>query len=106
MAPQVLILGGTGRIGSQIAADLLANTAAHVTLSRRKPDVGIKLSQQLGDRCRFVPIDLNDGIYLLDSIVQADLVIHCSGSFHHRNAIVLKACIDSRVNYLDVSDHP
>ena len=28
MAPQFLILGGTGRIGSQIAADLLANTAA------------------------------------------------------------------------------
>lgn len=106
MAPQVLILGGTGRIGSQIAADLLAHTAAHITLSGRKSAVGIKLSQLLGARCRFVPIDLNDGIYLLDSIAQSDLVIHCAGPFHYRNAIVLKTCIDLGVDYLDISDHP
>lgn len=106
MTQHVLILGGTGRIGSKIAADLLAHTEAQVTIAGRNPDVGIKLSQQLGDRCRFAPIDLNDRICLLDAISQSDLVIHCAGPFHHRNAVVLKTCIDSGVNYLDVSDHP
>lgn len=106
MTQQVLILGGTGRIGTQIAADLLAHTAAQVTIAGRNPEVGIKRSQELGNRCRFAAIDLNDWIYLLDSIAQSNLVIHCAGPFHHRNAIVLKACIDLGVNYLDVSDHP
>ncbi|MCY6492289.1 saccharopine dehydrogenase family protein [Leptolyngbya sp. GGD] len=106
MTQHVLILGGTGRIGSKIAADLLAHTEAQVTIAGRNPDVGIKLSKQLGDRCRFAPIDLNDWICLLDSISQSDLVIHCAGPFHYRNAVVLKTCIDSGVNYLDVSDHP
>ncbi|MEO8892609.1 MAG: saccharopine dehydrogenase NADP-binding domain-containing protein [Coleofasciculaceae cyanobacterium] len=105
MTQKVLILGGTGRIGSQIAADLLTHTTAKVTIAGRHPEAGIKLSQQLGDRCRFAAIDLNDWIYLLDSIAQSDLVIHCAGPFHHRNAIVLEACIDSGVSYLDVSDH-
>jgi len=114
MTQQVLILGGTRRIGSQIAADLLAHTAAQVMIAGRNPEVGVKLSQQLGDllsaalryRCRFAPIDLNDWIYLLDSLAQSDLVIHCASPFHHRNAMVLMACIDSGVNYLHVSDHP
>lgn len=113
MTQKVLILGGTGRIGSQIAADLLKHTTAEVTITGRHPEAGIKLSQQLGDllpaaqrsRCRFAAIDLNDWIYLLDLIAQSDLVIHCAGPFHHRNASVLEACIDSGVNYLDVSDH-
>lgn len=72
MTQQVLILGGTGRIGSQIAADLLAHTAAQVTIAGRNPEVGIKRSQQLGNRCRFAAIDLNDWIYLLDSIAQSE----------------------------------
>lgn len=106
MASQVLILGGTGRIGRQIAADLLTHTAVQITLSGRNLGVGNQLSQQLGNRCRFLPIDLEDWVHLRDSIAQSDLVIHCAGPFHHRNAIVLKTCIDSGVNYLDVSDHP
>lgn len=106
MASQVLILGGTGRIGRQIAADLLTHTAVQITLSGRNLGVGNQLSQQLGNRCRFLPFDLEDWVHLRDSIAQSDLVIHCAGPFHHRNATVLKTCIDSGVNYLDVSDHP
>jgi len=48
MTQQVLILGGTRRIGSQIAADLLAHTAAQVTIAGRNPEVGVKLSQAVG----------------------------------------------------------
>lgn len=106
MTQQVLILGGTGRTGSKIAADLLSHTTAQVTIAGRNIEVGIKLSQKLGDRCCFLPINLRDEAHLLNSIAPFDLVIHCAGPFHHRNAIVLKICIDAGVNYLDVSDHP
>ncbi|MFN6462945.1 MAG: saccharopine dehydrogenase NADP-binding domain-containing protein [Nostoc sp. DedVER02] len=113
MTQQVLILGGSGRIGSQVAADLLTHTAVNVTIAGCNPEIGEKACQSLVNsigettpqRCQFVSIYLDDLRRLQDTIAQLDLVVHCAGPFHHRNASVLKLCIDSGVNYVDVSDH-
>ncbi|MDZ8053719.1 MAG: saccharopine dehydrogenase family protein [Aulosira sp. ZfuVER01] len=112
MTQQVLILGGSGRIGGQVAADLLSHTAVNVTIAGRNPKTGQKACQVLVNsigetspqRCQFVSIHLDDLRRLQDAIAQSDLVIHCAGPFQHRNASVLKLCIDSGVNYIDVSD--
>jgi saccharopine dehydrogenase-like NADP-dependent oxidoreductase len=114
MEKQVLILGGSGRIGRSVAADLLNHTSATITIAGRALEAGQKtmqmLLQTIGEtvmqRCRFVPISLDDCKSLQEAIIQSDLVIHCAGPFHHRNASVLKLCIDAGVNYVDVSDHP
>jgi saccharopine dehydrogenase-like NADP-dependent oxidoreductase len=113
MTQHVLILGGSGRIGSQVAIDLLTRTTVNVTIAGRNLETGQKACQLLvnstgetAQRCQFVPIDLNDLRGLQDAIVQSDLVVHCAGPFHHRNASVLKLCIDASVNYIDASDHP
>jgi saccharopine dehydrogenase-like NADP-dependent oxidoreductase len=114
MTQKVLILGGSGRIGSQVAADLLAHTAVDVILAGRTLEAGQKVCQALNNtiagatqpRCRFIALNLNDWRALQPEIAQSDLVIHCAGPFHRRNAIVLKHCIDAGVNYVDVSDHP
>jgi saccharopine dehydrogenase-like NADP-dependent oxidoreductase len=113
MTQQVLILGGSGRIGSQVAVDLLTRTTVNVTIAGRNLEAGQKAYQLLvnstgetAQRCQFVPIDLDDSRGLQDAIAQSDLVVHCAGPFHHRNASVLKFCIDAGVNYVDVSDHP
>lgn len=114
MTQQVLILGGSGRIGSQVAIDLLTHTAVNVTIAGRNLETGQKACQVLvtsigetaAQRCQFVPIHLDNLRELQDAIAQSDLVVHCAGPFHHRNASVLKLCIDSGVNYVDVSDHP
>jgi saccharopine dehydrogenase-like NADP-dependent oxidoreductase len=103
---QVLILGGSGRIGSKVAADLLAHTPANITIAGRNLTTGAQLSHQLGDRTQFVVTDLADNVRLKEAISSADLVIHCAGPFHYRDASVLKTCIDQGVNYVDVSDHP
>jgi len=42
---------------------------------------------------------------LRQAVAGANLVIHCAGPFHHRDARVLQTCIEIGVNYLDVSDH-
>lgn len=106
MTQQVLILGGSGRIGSQVAVDLLTYTSAQITIAGRNLKIGQRVSQSLGNRCQFLSIDLDKRELLQDAIAQSDLVIHCAGPFHHRNASVLRLCIDLGVNYLDVSDHP
>lgn len=113
MTQQVLILGGSGRIGRQVAADLLAHTAVNITIAGRNLDTGQQASQALNhaqgtdtQRCQFVRFSLDEPEELQTAIAQSDLVIHCAGPFHYRNASVLKSCIDAGVNYVDVSDHP
>jgi saccharopine dehydrogenase-like NADP-dependent oxidoreductase len=103
--PHVCVLGGTGRIGRSITTDLLAHTQANITISGRHPDTGQQMSTTLGSRVSFLQLDLADEVKLAAAIASADLVIHCAGPFHDRDARVLKHCIDLRVNYIDVSDH-
>jgi len=106
MTDQVLILGGRGRIGSSVAQDIATHTQAKITITSRKPTVGIALSEQLGPQVESLALDLADKQGLKEAIASSNLVIHCAGPFHYRDASVLKICIDQGVNYLDVSDHP
>lgn len=106
MTDRVLILGGRGRIGSSVAADLVAHTQSQITITSRKPAAGVAVSHQLGPQVQYLTLDLADQEGLKQAIASSNLVIHCAGPFHYRDARVLKTCIDLGVNYLDVSDHP
>lgn len=106
MTQQVLILGGSGRIGSKVAADLIAHTDVEITIAGRNLTAGVQMSELLGNRVQFVVTDLSTAAGVKDAIAHADLVIHCAGPFHYRDAGVLRLCIDQGVNYVDVSDHP
>ncbi|MGF1603563.1 MAG: saccharopine dehydrogenase NADP-binding domain-containing protein [Thermosynechococcaceae cyanobacterium] len=100
---QVLIIGGTGRIGQSIAADILNHTDAHVIITGRQS--GQAVAEKLGPRTTFQALDLAEQSKLASAIATANLVIHTAGPFHDRDAQVLKLCIEHGVNYLDVSDH-
>ncbi|WP_017317954.1 saccharopine dehydrogenase family protein [Mastigocladopsis repens] len=100
MTERVLILGGRGRIGSSVAQDLLTHTQAEVTITGRTPDHGMS-----DPRVQFLVLDLADVEKLRKAIASANLVVHCAGPFHYRDANVLKICIEHGVNYVDVSDH-
>ncbi len=98
--PQVLILGGQGRIGQRLAADLLKYTHAELVLTgRRQRQTGLQDS-----RVQSLSLDLADQATLIRAIAASDLVIHCAGPFRYRDTSVLSACIQQGVNYLDVSD--
>jgi len=100
MINRVLILGGRGRIGSSVAQDLATHTQAEITITGRSPDI------QTSDMPRkFLILDLAEIDKLRSAIASTDLVIHCAGPFHYRDANVLKICIEQGVNYVDVSDH-
>ena len=104
MTDQVLILGGCGRIGSSVAQDIATHTQAQITITSRT-SAGIAVSDRIGDQVQFLALDLADIAKLRNAIAKSNLVIHCAGPFHYRDASVLKLCIEHGVNYLDVSDH-
>ena len=113
MANHVLILGGRGRVGSQVAADLVTHTQAEVTITGRLDSS--KKIPNLGANVKFLALDLADQDRLTAAIRSLKnsegpgggaVVVHCAGPFHYRDARVLKTCIEEGVNYVDVSDHP
>ncbi len=99
--PQVLVLGGQGRIGSSIARDVVRHTEAQVTVTRRRKSPPTQLE---GGRIRAESLDLADTDALEQAIARSDLVIHCAGPFHNRDGRVLQTCIRRGATYLDVSD--
>jgi saccharopine dehydrogenase-like NADP-dependent oxidoreductase len=100
MTERVLIIGGRGRIGSSVAQDILSHTQAEITITGRTPDHGMN-----DPRVQFLVLDLADVEKLSKAIASTNLVVHCAGPFHYRDANVLKMCIEHGVNYVDVSDH-
>ncbi|ABA23992.1 Saccharopine dehydrogenase [Trichormus variabilis ATCC 29413] len=105
MTDRVLILGGRGRIGSSVAQDIATHTQAQITITGRSPASEKDITLASGGRMQFLVLDLAEVDKLRQAIAQSNLVIHCAGPFHYRDANVLKICIEQGVNYLDVSDH-
>lgn len=101
---KVLILGGSGRIGRSVAEDILTHTDAEVIITGRHKQ-GKVLQNLLDKPVKFMLLNLEDTENLYNAIKTSDLVIHCAGPFHYRDGRVLKSCIESGVNYIDVSDH-
>jgi len=101
---RVLIIGGCGRIGSSIAIDILKHTDAEVTITGRNPQLGMAALERLGAKVQFQVLDISNPQQLREAISKANLVVHSAGPFHSREAAVLQTCIETKVNYVDVSD--
>jgi saccharopine dehydrogenase-like NADP-dependent oxidoreductase len=114
---KVLILGGQGRIGRAVAADIAVHTPAQITITGRQIRGGVPepysvlaLDLADSDRVQAVIRDLGRDRTAPDGETNDgetnNVVVHCAGPFHHRDTQVLEACIAAGVNYVDVSDHP
>ena len=107
-APNVVVLGGTGRVGASTAAALLA-AAPNVSLSlasRSKDSYDATVSRRPELRgAAHIPVNVEDPSAVLAALKGADLVIHAAGPFQRRERCgVLDAAIAAGVPYLDVCD--
>ncbi|NJM96082.1 MAG: saccharopine dehydrogenase [Phormidesmis sp. RL_2_1] len=127
MTQSVLVIGGGGRIGRQVAADILTYTAAEVVITGRRaatvvaelPDDKLtndkladdkladdKLADERLSRQRYQVLALEEMAAVERAIAQHDLIVHCAGPFRSRNHHVLASCIAQGKPYLDVADSP
>ncbi|MGL5807376.1 MAG: saccharopine dehydrogenase family protein, partial [Xenococcaceae cyanobacterium] len=104
MVNRVLIIGGRGRVGSSVAADLTKHIDTQIVLSGRTSDSIAHLKQNIDPRLEYQVLELADRSSLTEAIAAVDLVVHCAGPFRCRDTNVLKICIEQGVHYVDVSD--
>jgi hypothetical protein len=106
--PNVVIIGGTGRVGSSTASALLAAVpGANISLASRSADSYAAAVQSRPDLrgTRRLEADLDSPSSLLACLKGADLVVLAAGPFQRReDCAVLEAAIAAGVPYLDVCD--
>jgi saccharopine dehydrogenase-like NADP-dependent oxidoreductase len=102
MEKQVLIIGGRGRIGNAVAADVINYTSARIVVTGRHAQPSATALPV--SRVRYLAVDLLDRELLETAIANSSVVVHCAGPFRQRDVGVLQACINHQVSYVDVSD--
>ena len=107
-SPNVLVLGGTGRVGSSTASALLrAVPAVNLTLASRTEE---SYQAALARRPELQPAaharcNIDDDGALSTALRGVDLVIHAAGPFQRRQGCgVLEAAIAAGVPYMDICD--
>lgn len=111
-APKIVILGGTGRIGSAVASHLLT----------QRPDLSVYLAGRSAERgaaavaevkgetsseasVQFEPLDYRDAASLRATLEDVSAVVHTAGPYAGETPDVLKAAIEKCVPcYVDLSD--
>lgn len=105
---RVVVLGGTGRVGSATAAALArAGEGTTVTLCGRSSDGASEARSRHPSlaNASFVEVDVCDKASVRRAIEGADLVINTAGPFQRRTSVAaLEAAIECGVKYLDVCD--
>lgn len=111
--PRVLVVGGTGRIGSAVAAHMLSQAPASITLAGRCAERGevavqeVLKEQTLSSEAtlKFLQLDWRDDTALRAAMRGVDAIVHTAGPYADETPDVLRAALAERVPvYVDLSD--
>jgi short subunit dehydrogenase-like uncharacterized protein len=106
---QITVFGATGFTGKHVAEDLKKRNIKGITWAVAGRNE-TKLKRVLEDvGCPDVPIvmaDVNDPKSLRDMCSQTQVVISCVGPFQLYGEPLVKACIEAKCNYIDVTGEP
>ncbi len=103
---RVIVLGGCGIVGIQAVKALVATKDFdEIVIGDINVEKADKYVTEIGDpRLSSFKVDLTDPAMIKSAIKDADVVLNCSGPFYRLGPIILKAVIDSKIDYVDVCD--
>ncbi|MBN2227955.1 MAG: saccharopine dehydrogenase NADP-binding domain-containing protein [Candidatus Thorarchaeota archaeon] len=103
---RVTVLGGCGVVGTVAVKTLIASgDFSEIVIGDIDLDKANECISQIGDEClSSFGVDASDPSAIKEAINGSDVVLNCCGPFYKLGPIVLKAVIESGINYVDVCD--
>jgi saccharopine dehydrogenase-like NADP-dependent oxidoreductase len=100
---RILVLGGSGEMGSAAVADLVERTDHEVTIGDIRADAAEALLRRLGAPRRVVRVDVDDPDSLAAALAGADVVLNATYMRH--NVPVTDAAIAACVDLVDLGSY-
>jgi saccharopine dehydrogenase-like NADP-dependent oxidoreductase len=102
---RILVLGGSGEMGSVAVADLVERTDHEVSIGDVRPEAGAALLRRLGAPERAAFVDVDDAASLAAALAATDVVLNATYMRH--NVAVTDAAVAAGVHLVDLgSYHP
>ena len=103
---RVIVLGGCGIVGIQAVKALVSTKDFdEIVIGDINIEKADKYVSEIGDpRLSSFRVDLTAPEMIKDALKDADIVLNCSGPFYKLGPIILKAVIESKIDYVDVCD--
>ena len=100
---RILVLGGSGEMGSAAVADLVERTDHEITVGDIRPDAARAVLHRLGAPDRVVEVDVDDAASLNTALADADTVLNATYMRH--NVPVTDAAIAAGVHLVDLGSY-
>ena len=103
---RVLILGGAGIIGSEVAEHIVKYPDVdEVILGDILVDKAEKLASKM-KKAKALKVDVTDRPSLIAQMQKADVVVGCVGPYYKFGVPIVKAAVEAGVNFVDIMDDP
>ncbi|MEP6639528.1 MAG: saccharopine dehydrogenase NADP-binding domain-containing protein [Chloroflexota bacterium] len=100
---RILVLGGSGEMGSAVVADLVERTDHEVTVGDIRPEAASALLGSLGAPDRVVRVDVDDPASLRPAVAETEVVLNATYMRH--NVPVTDAAIAAGVHLVDLGSY-
>ena len=100
---RILVLGGSGEMGSAAVADLVERTDHEITVGDLRVDAARALLQRLGAQERVVEVDVDDARSLAAALADTDAVLNAT--YMRQNVKVTDAAIAACVHLVDLGSY-
>jgi len=103
---RITVLGGCGVVGTVAVKTLVsAGDFSEIIVGDINIEKANECVEAIGDECLSTfKVDASDPAAVKEAIKGSDIVLNCCGPFYKLGPIVLKAVIESKIDYVDVCD--
>ncbi|MFW9795213.1 MAG: saccharopine dehydrogenase family protein [Candidatus Thorarchaeota archaeon] len=103
---RITVLGGCGVVGTVAVKTLVsAGDFSEIVIGDIDLEKANESVSAIGDEClSSFKVDASDPAAIKEAIKGSDIVLNCCGPFYKLGPIILKAVIESKIDYVDVCD--